>query len=160
VSRSAIILLLAAFSPSCAETPTELVVVVDSDLSVPDELGAVRALVGDTAGSPASLNDFVFSDQDRVLPFSFVVVPAGEDLDKVIVIELVAFSAARDVLFERRAETQFQSERRLKLPMFLSEECVNVAPTCEASMTCTETGCAAAARASSELEEIEPGEEL
>lgn len=146
----------------CGGAPTELVIVVNSDLRTPDELSLVRAVVSDDRGTPVSLNDFRFNDPSMalVLPFSFVVVPSGENHARAVTIELVAQSPDRTALFTRRAETQFIADRRLRLPMFLARQCATLASSCGDGMTCAEEGCVAALNSAASLAEIEPGEEL
>lgn len=156
--RTSVLLIFAISLAACGATPTELVVVVDSDLQAPTELAVVRALMKDPQGTPVALNDFHLDE--RSLPFSFVVVPANGDLERTITIDLIAYAPDRTALFTRTSQTRFLSERRLKLPMFLAEQCTTLAPSCAGGSTCTELGCAPAARSPGELQDVEPGEEL
>src|SRR5688500_10435627 len=112
------------FSISCGGSPAELVVVVRSDLQVPEQLSLVRAVVKDASGVPQSVNDFVLDGPSPpVLPFSFVIVPADGDSDRAIELCLGALDRDRNVLFERRARTGFLENRSLLLEMFLAAGC-------------------------------------
>ena len=138
---------------------SELVVVVDTDLSVPDELAMIRAVVEDQTGRPRSLNDFVLDESNApALPFSFGVVPIDGDSDRTIEIELGAHDGVGTQLFVMRARTGFAANKTLRLPMFLASSCQTNA--CSAEETCTADGCASPEVSIETLAEIEPGEEI
>jgi hypothetical protein len=140
-------------------SPAELVVVVDSDLTVPTELALVRAVVSDEEGQARSLNDFVLEGAGAPeVPFSFGVVPIDGDADRTVQIELSAFDDDRILLFSSRARTRFASGRLLRLPMFLAGSCRTT--SCSAQETCGEDGCVSPERSVESLVEVEPGAEL
>lgn len=139
----------------CSVTPTNLVVVIDSDLSVPDELSLLFVTVWSENGELAATNHFPLGS----LPISFGIVPkTPEDQERSVTLAIEAQDPARKPLFVRRAETLFRPGERVKLPLFLARSCIG--NTCREAETCTETGCAPPAIDPSTLTPIEPGEEL
>jgi hypothetical protein len=131
--RSVCVLLLVGLSlVGCAKSPTELVVLVNSDYLVPAELTEVRARVLTDDGMLVSEHTFALAGTDTVpavgqdaLPFSFAVAPRNGDATLRATIELSAIGAAPDraVLLTRRAKTGFIEGRSLLLPMFLAKGC-------------------------------------
>lgn len=148
VASAALLVALAA----CSRQPTQLVVIVDSDLEVPATLSAVRAVVRDDAGAELLAHTFVLAaasgaGSGTALPISFGLAPPGDDDARRVTLDLEALDAASNVLFTRRTITGFVSGKSLVLPIFLSGQCRSL--TCDGGLTCTELGCAAP--------EIDPG---
>jgi hypothetical protein len=139
---------------SACQSPTQLVVLVDSDLEVPAELAAVQAIVTDDAGEPAGAE---FFDLGRYgVPMSFGV-EGGDLSSERIRITIQGLTARDELLVERTAALEFiKGEKRL-LPMFLARSCAG--RTCGESQTCTEDGCASIFVDVESLQEIEPGDE-
>lgn len=138
---------------------SELVVVVDSNLTVPSELALIRVVVEDRNGKPQSLNDFVLDEPGAPsLPFSFGVVPLDGDSSRTIEIELSAFDETRTLSFVARARTGFIANKTLRLPMFLPRLCLML--DCSDDETCTDEGCTSATIAVEMLSEVEPGKEI
>jgi hypothetical protein len=139
---------LLATAVGCTKDATQLIVVVDSDLLVPEELEAVRAAVADAPGAPPrDTQDFpLFADP---LPFSFGVVP-NEDGDAEVLIALAAIGPRGSMLFEERAVTEFVEEKTLRLRMDLRASCVADPGPCEEPERIDP----------SSLDEVEPGDEL
>jgi hypothetical protein len=115
--------------------PTELLVVVDSDLAVPGALDEVRVEV-------TGVEDMVArgSLEEEGLPRTVGVVYAGGSLGPVRV-RAVGSVGGTDVV-EALAITSFVEGRTLILPMFLSARCRDVA--CDADMTCAAGNCTGA----------------
>lgn len=142
--------------------PTQLLVVVDSDLFVPSELGSVR-VVTRRNDSTVSQIDFTVglssAAATQVLPFSFGVVPTtGGDLSERVRVTLQALDALGDVVVEQSAQVGFISGRTLLLPMFLLRSCRAV--VCGPGLTCTRAGCVSEWVSAGELTVIVPGTEL
>jgi len=133
---------------ACNSQPTQLVVLVDSDLSVPSELTAVRAIIRGQDNAELTRHEFKLaktfenkSQNEFVLPISFAVLPPNDDTNELLVIDIEAIgsSATPDPLFTRRAITGFVQGTSLWLPMYLFRNCLNI--QCPEGLTCTENGC-------------------
>lgn len=136
---------------SCGGGDTGLVVVVHSDLQVPDILASVRVTVRQD-GAPA-ITDFLLDREPKLsLPFSFVVDSPSPSSTPVAVL-LQARSRERVVLFSREIQTQLRSGSLLLLPVALDEACW--AQRCERAVTCTDRGCGLPAVDSSTLDVLE-----
>src|SRR5437868_5382655 len=103
-------LLVALIATACStKEPTELIVLVGSDLVVPDQLRSVHARVENAKGGAPWEHTFDLKARaqaqkgDLVLPFSFAVVPHGDDPSNGVTIIL---EAQKDTaLFSRTAKT-------------------------------------------------------
>lgn len=137
-------LLLAGLS-ACTGTPSQVLVVVDSDLEIPSELQAIRVVLRDEAG--AELRDHRFALTTGGLPISFGVGPKDGDAEVPLWIELEARGELDQILFVRRAHVRFVANKSLVLPVFLAASCRTT--SCGEGLTCTERGCASP--------EIDPG---
>ncbi len=139
--------LASLFSASCTRSATQLLVEVDSDLPA-SRLGCVRVEVTrvDDA-SDLTTQTFHVALADRTphvaVPFSFGVTPPGGDVRARV--ELRASAYTRDAcmtetfdtarpLVSRRVRTGFLPDRVLRLPIFLSADCVGIA--CAPTETC------------------------
>ncbi len=143
----------------CGAAPTGLVVVVRTDLRVPEDIAVIRAVVSDANGAPVSLNDFVLDAQGSAgPPFSFAVVPLEDDPDRKIQIDLVALDGDRALVLERRARIGFEPHRSLLLEMFLAASCRGAA--CDEGDTCTADGCVSDQIDTGDLVDVDPGGEL
>lgn len=164
-SSTALLCAAALAVGGCESPPTQLVVLVDTDFSVNEELGRVRARVLDQAGSEVSSYDFALADDAAEpspaqfpVPLSFAVVPRDGDADRRVVIEVDGMSADGDTRVQRRAVTGFLHERSLLLPMFLARSCEGV--LCGAGETCVGGTCRDAAVPPGSLPVVRPGEEV
>jgi hypothetical protein len=120
---------------ACAPAKTEIIVAVDTDLSVPDELNAVRIdLVGPT-GQVRRANGTLESASD--LPAS-VGVHWSEGPLGPIQLTVTGIKDGRDVI-QRRARTSFVEGETRVLWMVLVESCLERA--CPLDQTCSEGGC-------------------
>src|SRR6185503_3496937 len=127
------------------KSPTQIVVVVDSDLRVPAELTAVHATVKSEDETIASEHDFALEDGSLTVPFSFGIA-AGEDPAVQILVEVQGLNKRGNQLVLRRARTHFIEHETLLLSMFLARTCITAG--CAEGKTCTENGC--------QPEEIDP----
>ncbi|MBI2373762.1 MAG: hypothetical protein HYV07_07175 [Deltaproteobacteria bacterium] len=147
---------------ACISDATQLVVVVDSDLSVPDDLSRVRASVRDAAGALIAEHTFTLSGPSApppgtfALPLSFGVVPK-EGASEEVLVALEAIGPS-DVLFTRAHRTSFVANEARRLLMFLSQRCVT--ESCVSGSTCTETGCSSERVDPATLPGVVPGTEL
>jgi hypothetical protein len=149
----------AALVAGCAQPATAIVVVVDSDIPVPDELALVHAEVGGAACASASCaHDFPLTGADAVaLPFSFTVTPAGSG--GPLALALGGRDARSRERVSRTVSTSFVTGRTVVLRVFLSRSCVDHDP-CGAGTTCIGGRCAADAVDPASLAPLVPGTEL
>lgn len=135
VSRTAIYALAcAAFA--CAADPTQVIVVVDSDLRTPAELDEIRITVTSPEGEEQSASGTLLAGDPplpRTLALSHTQGPLGTFR------AMAEGLRAGTVIVEREARFDFQSERVLVLSMHLLRSCANV--VCDRGSTCTERGC-------------------
>lgn len=157
MKRTLLVALLAL--ASCRSEPTQLVVLVDSDLNVPDPLMTVRARVLDDRGTERFLLDVPLSGSSAAtLPLSFGVLPAGGDPSRRLTIEVSALDAASSVLVKRTARTELIEGRTVLLGMFLAADCRGV--VCADGQTCTENGCESDLIDPTTLAPVAPGQEV
>jgi hypothetical protein len=142
----------------CATEPaTQLVVVVDSDLHVPDELDELRVRVLDTDGELATDRTFRLGtgEGNFMLPTDFGVAPRDVHAPGLVTIEVSPMLLGR-ALFVTRAVTGFREGHQLRLDWMLPRSCVVAAAECAAAQTCGPEGCVDPAIDPSTLEEFEP----
>lgn len=137
--------LLASLAAGCAE-PTQLVVVVSTDMTVPTELDSVRVQVvrvGETvpihdqllplpAGSPSATGFQTL--------LSFGAGPRGDDTSRRIRVVVDAIKDGR-TLFTTEVRTGFARRKRLRLDVYLARRCLTQAAMCVAGETCGLRGC-------------------
>lgn len=135
---SALALTTIVVAAGCAEEPTEIVLVVESDLAVPSELDAVRvSAIGPSGQTTTSSADLAAGP---ALPRTVVLVHAGGPLGPVDVTVTGDLGGAPVV--ERRLRVRFETGRTLRLRVLLSRDCAAaVAPSCGASETCEAGAC-------------------
>jgi hypothetical protein len=121
---------------------TQVMVVVNSDLSVGDELKRVRVEVLDPEGSavPVAAREFALradmaKEGTHTLPLSFSVVP-GSAQNRFLLAVFGYASHARDAapIVEQKVVAAFQKERTLLLEVFLGRVCVG--QLCGEQATC------------------------
>lgn len=121
---------------------------VDSDLTIPTELGAVRVVIRDQEN--LELTRHVFSlvsnfdertDEQFVLPISFAILRPEDKDTSLITIDVEALRAvdSQTPFLSRRAVTSFVEGTSLWLPIFLFRSCVNV--DCSDEQTCVDNQC-------------------
>lgn len=134
---TATLIVVCAAVGSCREVePTQLVVVIDSDMAVPRELDAYRVTV--TGPDGRVLDEQLPAAGDSALPASFGVKPRGGRANRAVTVAVTAMHAG-GALFDTRAVTSFVEERRLRLDMFLARRCV--ASACAPQETCRQGRC-------------------
>ena len=118
---------LTALLASACEGPTQLLVVVDSDIP---GLAGVRA----DASAPDVLDSATFDVETTGLPFSFGVDRGPAPTDELH-LHLVGLGDGAQV--ERTVSTRFLTGRVLRLEIELEPACVGIEPSCEESgLTC------------------------
>ncbi len=139
-------LLAATLLTACAN-PTQLIVMIDSDVSDV----AVVTLDVRYAGRVEGRRFLVGSEVS--LPFSLTLTPSGEPAAQRQ-IEVNAFPSDRSAgaLVTSVTTTHFLSERRLVLPIFLSAACTSV--SCGADETCERGRCVSASVDPEDLEDF------
>ncbi|NOY92171.1 MAG: hypothetical protein GXP55_13315, partial [Deltaproteobacteria bacterium] len=130
---------------ACAGDPTQLVVVVDSDMTVPEELDAVSLEVTAPDGVVQSAHAALGVGED--LPRTLVLLHGGGALGPVRVYAR-GLRAGVSVV-ERRASVAFVPGQTLMLRIELLRECVG--RVCAAGRTCAAGGCRPEAVDPSEL---------
>jgi hypothetical protein len=127
----------------CAGEPdklTQIVVVVDSDLPVPDQLDALQIEVtGVKEMRPIDAR----LDAEHGLPRTLGIVYSGGPLGPVRV--SARGSHGGEMIVERMAEVFFARDRTLKLQLPLTRACRDEKPECESDQTCDQGSCVAAA---------------
>jgi hypothetical protein len=151
--RWALTVSLTVAAAACSSNPrlTELRVVVDSDLSIPTELSAVRATVRSPGEDPSTHTFELAGDGAVRLPLSFSVVPRGGDTAKEVAVAVDGL-VDEEVVVRSSATTRFRAGKRLSLPLFLLRDCVDV--SCEQGETCVEAACVSDEVDASSLREI------
>jgi hypothetical protein len=157
---------LSLLTLACDRPATQLIVVVDTDYTVPGELGFIRAIVRDENEIETSSleRDLVASqnaadDTHATMPCSFAVVPKGGDASRTVIVEIEGFDQRGGrSLVVRRAVTGFVKEETRLLTLFLAKSCEGL--DCGAGQTCTENGCASDDVDPNSLPRATPGNEF
>jgi len=117
------------WAAGCAESPTQLLVVVDSDLSVPSELTSVevRATVSGRSGEVSTIDvtgapGTSCTATSCRLPLSVGVSSSAVDANESVEILVRGLGPAGEVV-ARRVRTGFVMGKRLLVPVFLSSRC-------------------------------------
>lgn len=118
---------------ACSSDPTQVIIVVDTDLSIPGELESVRITVRGPDGETQVVEGALDPMEPRTLAQTHTGGPLGPF--QATVEGLVGGI----VVLERRATFEFQPGRRLTLPMHLVRSCIGA--SCVAEETCSEGGC-------------------
>jgi len=144
----------------CSRPATQLVVVVDSDLTVPSETVSVRARVRalERADAREPRTFALTGPGSLTLPFSFGVVPPDGDATRRVELVVEALDAAGEVVVSRLVRTGFVRNQSLRLPVFLATQCRDV--LCAADLACERGTCVPAEVAPETLVPVRPGEEL
>lgn len=127
--RSLAVALTASLSLACSEPPTQLVVVVSSNLAIPS---AIESVVVRTEEGGATIAEHAFPlAASADLPLSFAIVPRGGDASRSVTIVAVG-SSASGLVARHRVSTGFvRGESRLvRLRL---DACAS--PPCEISET-------------------------
>jgi hypothetical protein len=141
----------------CGGEVSQIVVLVDSNLTAPDEISLIAASA-DKDGAELWSQDFPLSRPDAI-PLSFGLAPSTEDFSLEFEVKIEAKDPSGKVVISRRAITHLIKGQSYLLPMYLARGCIE-APACGADETCTETGCAPAKVDPERLPRVAPGDEL
>jgi hypothetical protein len=137
----ALALMLAAVGAGCGggTSPlTQIVVVVDSDLSVPSELNAISIAVSGGQGKAQDTDASLANQSD--LPRSLGLVHSTGELGPVRVQVLGKLNDASVV--ERSAVVSFTQDKTMVLRVTLARSCANsVGPACGSDKTCDAGRC-------------------
>jgi hypothetical protein len=138
---------------SCAAPRTQIIVVVDTDLVVPTQMGSLRVTVLDPNGNESEVRSITLAGNAGAqcadsatrycVPLSFLLVPKERRPESSPVELTVDGVEGSDALSGRvrvsvRARLAFMPGRTLRLPIFLSSSCQQV--VCAAGLTCVEDG--------------------
>lgn len=162
--RCVLLVGLAFLAASCAGQPTQLVVIVRSDLPAED-IVEVRTFVvpGEPFTAAPSTRSFPVGGGDGrvVIPFSFGVLPRGGDASSRVEITVSAYSASDGTTptVSRVVRTGFSAGRALAVPVFLSAACRDRAP-CAPGLTCDDGECVSPDVPVEDLLPVDPGREL
>jgi hypothetical protein len=114
---------------------TQLVVVVDTNLTARDGLSNVHVIVQSPEGAALRESDFELSPSGPfTIPLSFGVVPLNRDARRRVRIIAQARDASGAVLVQRSALTGFLSDASLRLPLYLPNVCRGL--ECPTGTTC------------------------
>jgi len=132
---------VAALCSACEVPPTQLVVVVRTDMDVPGELDAFSTTVTGP-GTTAARGPFALTGvPPEALPATFGVRPRDGEVERRVTVAVTARRGGSD-LFTTRAATTFLEHKKLQLDVFLAERCIVEAGGCtEPGLTCTDEGC-------------------
>jgi len=137
--------LAAALGAGCAE-PTQLVVVVSTDMTVPDEIDQVRVQVFHVGEALPTYDNALplTPGAPPVLGFrtllSFGAGPIDDDPSRRIRVVVDAIRAGR-TLFTTEVRTSFARRKRLRLDVYLARRCIEQAARCRMDETCGLYGC-------------------
>lgn len=142
----------------CEIPPTQLVVVVNTDLAVPAETDEVRLRVWGPGQAEPREDRLVELDAGQaVLPASFGVAPEGRDPERRVTIAADALLGG-DLVVATEAATTFVENRAMRLDLFLARACRDV--SCPEGQTCRRGSCAPAEVDPDDLHGFESGEDL
>jgi hypothetical protein len=171
--RPLVVLALGCSLVGCPEA-TQLTVVVDSDYGPGTELKQLRVRVREAESDKEPETRLLQvsrseSGQGKVtLPFSFGVVPKGNDASRRPRVEIEAFASAdgantgEEPLVTRLAVTGFIKDKNLRLPMFIWRSCEDVDCSerdSEQPLTCIDGECRSARVDPAELQPARPGQQ-
>ncbi|RLB48976.1 MAG: hypothetical protein DRJ42_22045 [Deltaproteobacteria bacterium] len=153
---------------ACQGHPGRVLVVVDSDYSVPAELSEVRVLAGPVDDPESRMGQAFALTEFRPppggtynLPLSLVVVPrdGNSDREVEVVVEGRLVSVGDVLVRATRVLHGFRAGDTVVLPIFLSKNCEG--RVCGAGLTCIDGACESSAIDPGDLRIAEdPGEEL
>ncbi len=135
---------------SCGgDDPTEIVLVIDSDLEVPTELDAIEVTVSGRRGAPTIVSADLTDSATPDLPLTLTLYPSSVPPSPVA-IAIVASAGGTDVV-RRDVRTGFVEGETRMLRVLLAARCVSL--SCDGGRTCDETGCRPIEIAASDLPE-------
>lgn len=116
---------------------TKVVVVVDTTLSIPTMLDAIRTEVVNDTGVEGGVDTALSGPQAHALPIAFEVTPAGGDPDRERAIRVHGYLQGTEVI-TRTARFSFVRGKSKRLDVMLAPACVRV--VCGPSSTCIGEG--------------------
>jgi len=130
--RGSVAVVLAAIAVGACSEPTQLVVVVDSDLG--DALTAVAVEASVNGGAAASHR---FEVAETGIPFSFVVAPGDDDdANAPVAVRVTAVGEGDASGIRYHVRTRFLEGRSLRLDAPLSRRCLMEPPCHDLGMRC------------------------
>lgn len=129
---------------ACTVEPTQLVVAIYTDMSVPEELDAFSVKVEGPSGSEvegpgrARYDTPITLSSADDLPATFGVRPRGGAPDRTVTVSATARHEGAE-LFDTRAVTSFVRDEQVRLDLFLVRRCRDLA--CPPEQTCSRDGC-------------------
>ena len=133
--RRALLLVLASLA-GCSNA-TELVVVTESDLAIPDDLDAVRLEIAGPRGEMVSREAHLVGQGSVIVPFTLVVLHESGPLGPVEIVAIAQRSGAEVVRAE--AVAWFVVGRSVLVPLSLSSACRDV--VCPPELRCVDGEC-------------------
>lgn len=168
-------LVLAGAIGCTTEPATQLVVVVTSELRVPDQLAEIKATVSDDPMSMTALDEHSFrlapppaSGGLFELPLSFGVAPDSDPGDNDVVVTVQGFGPmmGMPIITQRRVVTSFVAEKKKLLHIDLEPACAFLPERCMPPTTCVAGACVGSMANpgdvvdSEGLPDVEPGAEF
>jgi hypothetical protein len=130
------IVALAAALSACATEPTQLVVVVETNLDVPSEIDTVEVVVTGPSAVSTSTSEALVGPDDPPFPLTLTVLPAGSALGPVSITARGLLGDSEAIRAEVRTELVDGKSKMVRL--FLLRGCID--RPC-VGMTCGEAGC-------------------
>jgi hypothetical protein len=121
---------------ACAPQPTQLIVVVDTDIVIPGALDQIDVEITSPTGATETERATMLSGRER-LPLTVGVAPSGERLGPIDVVAIGRRSGA-EVARRHHRVTLLRSETRV-LALHLPSACASI--ECAPGQTCGERGC-------------------
>lgn len=151
--RALICVAIGMATPACDDPRTQLVVVVGTDFSLPDEANELEIAIASPAAPmepPASVVFGVVDSPDELsetpdgsalvtMPLSFGVTPSNERDETVVVTARLRRSGTAEALVEQTFRTSFLPGQRTVLRMFMWRSCIPI--DCAEGMTCRDGAC-------------------
>ncbi len=146
--RRSMVLLALALASCAGGGPTEVVLVIDSDLVVPDALDRIEISLSGSSGTPTNVVADLTAAGTPDLPLTLTTfsTTGGGDLAVTVIGRLMGAEVTR-----WEARTSFVDGETRMLRAILAARCLEI--TCAAGETCDEAGCRAVPIASDALPE-------
>jgi hypothetical protein len=153
-----ILFLALAASVGCAADPTQLLVVVDTDLEAGVEYDAILVSAGADVGS----DERRFEAGEVELPFS-IGIAAGDAKDGAVRVTVSLWTREGEhtyAVVTRQAYTHFLPEQTRRLDVVLSRNCLRASEECLDEQTCVDGACVSALVDPNTLPHGDPGAPL
>jgi hypothetical protein len=140
-------MLVVAVSGGCPAAETQLVVVTETDLSIPDEIDAFELVVEGSSGRMVSEQESLASGGAPAPPFTVGLIPEGDVLGPITITARGTRSGLEVVRVSARTSFVHGESRMLRL--MLERVCRGI--SCELDETCVQGGCVSSEVDSSNL---------